>query len=345
MPTTIRVALIFAFVISGRAPGQTLTGTGYTDPTVIRVSPGQVVPLIATGLQTVLPGASVSANQVPLPTTLAGISVTLSQPPTSYSRNLPMFSIRQFSHCPASGASSSACLVTAITVQIPFDISVPNPLVVSPINDQPGTVATIFENGNPSKTFVLSPVPDQVHVIQSCDIGGQTFETGVCYPIVTHSDGSLVLQDASGPGQVPLTNTEAHPGEVITMYAYGLGAVAPALQEGTTSPVPVSLVTAPVYLQFDYRPNASPSMVTVGSPTTTTPIFVGLTPGEIGLYQVNFTVPPAPAGTPACGSTIAVASLTPPIQTALIQTNLTISIMASGLSFSGAAICVDTGSQ
>ena len=339
MPTTIRAAIIFAFAIAGHAAGQTLIGTGYQDPTVILVSPGQVVPLVATGLQTVLSGAGVNADHVPLPTTLAGISVTLSQPPTSYSRSLPIFSIRQFNHCSISIAPSSACLLTAITVQIPFDISVPNPLVASPFNDQPGTIATIFENGNASKAFVLSPVPDQIHVIQSCDIGGQTFETGVCYPIVTHLDGSLVLQDARGPGQVPLTNTEAHPGEVITMYAYGLGAVSPAVQEGTASPVPAAVVTAPIYLQFDYRPNASPSMPTVGSPMTTTPISVGLTPGEIGLYQVNFAVPPPPAGTSVCGSMI-VASLTAPI-----ETNLTISIMASGQSFSGAAICVDTGAQ
>jgi uncharacterized protein (TIGR03437 family) len=341
MPTTIRIALIFAFAATGLVTGQTLIGVGYQDPTVVRVAPGQVVPLLMTGLQTILSGGAVNADHVPLPTSLAGISVTLSQPPNSYSRNLPIFSIRQFNHCPASVAPTSACLLTAITVQIPFDISVPNPLVVSPINDQPGTVATIFENGNPSKAFVLSPVPDQVHVIQSCDIGGQTFETGVCYPIVTHLDGTLVLQDLSGPGQVPLTKTEAHSGEVLTMYAYGLGAVSPAVQEGTTSPVLAAVVTAPVYLQFDYRPNASPSMPMVGSPRTTTPVFVGLTPGEVGLYQVNFALPPTPDGTPACGSDT-VASLTAPI---LVKTNLTISAMVSGQSFSGAAICVETGPQ
>jgi hypothetical protein len=346
MPTTIRVALILAFAISGLATGQTIIGVGYRDPTVIPVSPGQVVPLVVTGLQTVLSGGAANADHVPLPATLAGISVRLSQPPTSYSRSLPIFSIRQFNHCPASASPSSACLLTAITVQIPFDISVPNPLVASLINTQPGTIATILENGNPSKAFVLSPVPDQVHVIQSCDIGGQTFETGVCYPIVTHSDGSLVLQglsgsDLSGSGLVPLTNTEAHPGEVITIYAYGLGAVSPTVQEGTTSPFAAAAVAAPVYLRFDYRPNASPSMPTVGSPMMTTPIFVGLTPGEVGLYHVNLAVPPAPAGTAACGSGT-VASLTAPT---LIETNLTISISVSGQSFSGAAICVDTGSQ
>lgn len=339
MPTTIQVSIVLGLAIAGHAAGQTLVSTSYQDPTVIRIAPGQVVPLLATGLQTVLPSGGASADHVPLPTTLAGISVTLSQPPTSYSRSLPLFSIRQFDHCFISIAPSSDCLLTAITVQIPFDISVPNPLQASPLNDQPRTIVTVFENGNASKTFALSPVPDQIHVIQSCDIGGQTFETGVCYAIATHADGTLVLQDARGPGQVALTNTEAHPGEVITMYVYGLGVVLPAVPEGTASPSPAAIVTAPVYLQFDYRPNASPSMPTIGSPLTTTPIFVGLTPGQVGLYQVNLTIPPPPAGTPVCGS-MTEANLTAPV-----ESNLTISIMASGQSFSGAAICVDTGAQ
>jgi hypothetical protein len=121
MATTIRVALILAFAISGLATGQTLTGVGYGAPTVIRVFPGQVVPLLVTGLQTVLSGGAVNADHVPLPTTLAGISVTLSQPPTSYSRLLPIFSIRQFNHCSvsvstgSSPAPSADCLLTAIT--------------------------------------------------------------------------------------------------------------------------------------------------------------------------------------------------------------------------------------
>jgi uncharacterized protein (TIGR03437 family) len=344
MPTSIRVAIIFALVIAGHAAGQTLIGTGYQDPTVIRVAPGQVVPLLATGLQTVLSGGSANAEHIPLPTTLAGISVTLSQPTTSYSRSLPIFSIRQFNHCSISTAPSSACLVTAITVQIPFDIAVPNPLLDSPFNNQSATIATIVENGTASKAFVLSPVPDRIHVIQSCDIGGQTFETGVCYPIVTHSDGSLVLQEVRVPGQLPLTNTEARPGEAITMYAFGLGAVSPAVREGTASPFAAAVVTAQVHLQFEYRPNASPSMPTVGPYVTTTPSFVGLTPSEVGLYQVNFAVPPPPPGTPVCGS-ISEASLSAPILSAPIQSNLTISIMANGQSFSGAAICVDTGAQ
>lgn len=330
MPNSIRTALLL--MIAGHLAGQTLIGTRYHDPTLIPVAPGQVVPLLVTGLQTILPGGSISANEVPLPTTLAGISVTLTQPPTSYSRLLPIFSIHQFDHCSPLRAPAFTCLLTAITVQIPFDLPVPVSLE-SPFNDQPGTVITITENGTESTAFGLYPVPDQIHVLQSCDIGGQTFETGVCYAIVTHADGSLVLQDARGPGGVELTNTEAHPGETITMYAYGLGAVSPPVQEGMPSPAPPAAVNAPVYLQFDYRPNASPSMPTLSSSATLVaqPTFAGLTSSEVGLYQINLTIPAPPSGTPTCG--------------APVQSNLTISVVASGQSFSGAAICVDTSGQ
>ena len=61
-----------------------------------------------------------------------------------------MFSIGQFNHCPASAAPSSACLLTSIMVQIPFDISVPSPLVASLINNQPGTIATSLKAAIPA---------------------------------------------------------------------------------------------------------------------------------------------------------------------------------------------------
>jgi hypothetical protein len=55
-------------------------------------------------------------------------------------------------------------------------------------------------------------------------------------------------------------------------------------------------------------------------------VFVGLTPGQIGLFQVNFVVPPPPSGTAPCG---------------YAQSNLTVSI--GGGSFDGAGIGVDPG--
>jgi len=322
MLNSIRNSLILLLLVVASVSAQTIAETDYQSP-VIKIAPGQVVPLIVTGLQTILPHGTSMAGSSPLPVTIDGISVTLTQPPTPYSAQLPIFAIDQFNHCPALRDPLPACMVTAITVQIPFDILVPNPLEVSPGGDVPGTILAVSENGNVSSTFVATPYPDRVHILQSCDIGGQTFETGICFPLVTHADGRLVLQDANGTGGA-VTNTAAHPGEILVMYAWGLGAVSPMVKAGTPSPSPAATVIAPVNLRFDYRPNASASLPI----QTLQPVFAGLTPTEVGLYQINFTVPSPPAGTPNCG--------------APITSNLTVSVDVSGHSFSGAAICVDT---
>ena len=313
--------------------GQTLVGSGYDDPSVIRIAPGQVIPLFVTGLKTVLPQGNVKATQIPLPTSLAGISVTFSQTP-SFSQALPLFAIDQFNHCADLKSSATECLVTAITVQMPLEITIPNPLIMSPFQAQPVTSVVVMENGTATQSFAVWPVPDQIHVLQSCDLGGQTRGTGVCFPIVTHLDGSLVLQAPRGPDQVALSTSEARPGEVLTMYAYGLGQVSPVVQPGALSPNPPATVLTPIYLQFDYRPNASPSMPIFNSPLTITaqPLFAGLTPGQVGLYQINFVVPKPASITANCG--------------APVESNLTISVgSANGLSFSGASICVDNGPQ
>ena len=307
---------------------QSLVGEGYQNPAAIRVAPGQVVPVLVTGLKTVLP-STVQAQAVPLPTSLAGISVSLEQSLPAKSWQLPMFAVEQFSRC--SGNVAADCLVTAITVQIPYDIAVPNPLLMNPVA-QAYTTLTISENGVSGPSFLVYPVFDRVHILQSCDIGGRTEGTGVCYPVVTHADGALVLQDIRVSGQAQ-THTEARPGEVLVMYAYGLGPVTPPVRAGMQSPVPAAVATEPFYLRYDYSANAAPSMPqTEGPPAVKDQLqFVGLTPGQVGLYQINFVVPPPPAGTAPCGGNSA-------------QSNLTVSILAAGsFSFDGAAICVDPG--
>jgi uncharacterized protein (TIGR03437 family) len=116
----LTVCAITASLAPTFGQGPTLVGAGYFDPAVIRVAPGQITTLFVTGLKTVL--QPVTASAAPLPITLAGISVTLEQlgiQPTP----VPLLSIQQLSLC--SNVSSllpppADCLITAITVQIPF---------------------------------------------------------------------------------------------------------------------------------------------------------------------------------------------------------------------------------
>jgi uncharacterized protein (TIGR03437 family) len=125
----VTIALVAAITVSlvpVFGQGITLSGTGYTNSTALRVAPGQITTLFVTGVKTVLSQA-VNATTLPLPTTLAGISVTLNH---GGSRTpVPLLSIQQVSVCDSGGVPQSAfgstadCPVTAITVQIPFELT------------------------------------------------------------------------------------------------------------------------------------------------------------------------------------------------------------------------------
>jgi uncharacterized protein (TIGR03437 family) len=68
------------------------------------------------------------------------------------------------------------------------------------------------------------------------------------------------------------------PGEILSIYATGLGEVSGPIAAGEPAPyAPLLTARLPVEVEFD---NA-----------LLRPLFAGLTPGAVGLYQVNFQVP------------------------------------------------------
>jgi uncharacterized protein (TIGR03437 family) len=91
--------------------------------------------------------------------------------------------------------------------------------------------------------------------------------------IAQHSDGSLVT--ASSP---------AVPGEYVVFYMSGLGVTTTPVASGTASP------SSPLAV-----PLTDPVLTLNGADVPI--LFAGLTPGLVGLYQVNFQVPAnAPTG-------------------------------------------------
>jgi len=88
--------------------------------------------------------------------------------------------------------------------------------------------------------------------------------------------GSIVKGD-----QVTLARpgTPATIGETVVIYCTGLGAVSPAVKEGSPAPNTPPLSTT-----------VNPVTVTIGDKAAQV-VFAGLTPGYAGLYQVNAVVP------------------------------------------------------
>ncbi len=296
-----RTVFLFA-AISAAAfaqTGPTLSGAGYVNPVPVRVAPGQIVTFFVSGLTTVL-AAPVKAGQIPLPTSLGGISATLYQAnlldPLIVALPVSLLSVDQVNACTPVTATP-ACLITAVTAQVPFEMRAPNPLAANPVADIGSTTIVFSAGTSQSQPMQLVPEMDQIHVITNCDAARTSDYGGLpCASTVTHADGSLVTSSAP-----------AKSGEELVVYAYGLGATNPAVHSGQAGAAPalnrigvnvffgpnlgVPLPTVPIIIDCQISPQC---------PAIVTPIYVGLTSGYVGLYQVNFRMPPPPSDFFAC---------------------------------------------
>jgi hypothetical protein len=134
--------------------GATLVSAGYMDPAVTVVSPGQDITFYLSGVPTLL--AQPVEARAHLPYTLAGFSAKITQTGSSDVLNVPLYSVRQIDLCAASQQATPACFVTALRVQIPFEIALY-------ANAQQGKAQISFsEVADSSRAFSLLPVPSQI---------------------------------------------------------------------------------------------------------------------------------------------------------------------------------------
>jgi uncharacterized protein (TIGR03437 family) len=80
------------------------------------------------------------------------------------------------------------------------------------------------------------------------------------------------------------------------MYAFGLGSTSPQVSAGQATPSPAPTANGQFTVSFSYT-GAALSLRGSHFPVAN-PAFVGLTPGQVGLYQVNFVIQP-PMGVPS----------------------------------------------
>jgi uncharacterized protein (TIGR03437 family) len=293
-----------------------IASAGYSAPAdFMQAAPGQILSLFVYGLDHRL-ADPVMASGVPLPLSLAGFSVQFQQGSTTLA--VPLLGISQ-APCNYPYAGPNLCeSLTTISLQAPFEI-VPDCRLCG----RPTLPAffTVFDGGVAQAVITTTLPPDNIHITDACDSTAQLGAGVACGKIVTHGDGTRV--DANHP---------AAAGEQLVMYAFGLGQTDPLVKSGAATPnPPPELPPSQFSLNFTLAPNAAPGLPAdmEANPAFNPPrpVYVGLVSGFVGLYQVNFTVPAAPAETPYTGCNGAVLS------------DLTVTVYTAN-SLDGAGICV-----
>lgn len=321
LPTTFFVCAGWVFAQSGGA----VVGGGYNAFSPLTVAPGQVITIQVTGVGNVT--QKVTAASMPLSAKLAGISASLFQGDIAFP--VPILAVFPLKGCP-DGASQPQCgTVTAITLQIPFELS---PKIPGSLRPDFLTYLQVSDDDGHSASISLDPEPDAIHVLHSLDtvvVQEMAQKPGSSGAVITHADGSPV--DALHPAKV---------GEQLVMYAVGVGATNPKVATGAPSPMPPAPAVAGFMLNFDFQANAPPTpgmmLINKWFVAPPGPVFVGLTPNFVGLYQINFVVQPPPGGLlPCAGSQGAGAN-----PYASVFSNLTVTLIGS-TSFDGAQICVE----
>jgi uncharacterized protein (TIGR03437 family) len=297
-------------ICSAQIAGPVFLGAANVNPFPLPVAPGQLLTLF------VQPAAAVS------PVTTSSVSATYN------GQLMPVLRVTPFSTaCNAPLASGSVCAqVLAVTVQVPYGIGVICGLCYTPAVPNGQIVASV--GGVAAAGVGVQPLQDQVHFLTSCDVivagtnSGRLLNGLPCTPIITHANGQAVSN-----------LSPAKAGEELVAYATGLGATNPTLATGQPASRTVPTVTT-FNIDFNYRVNALATQPGAVGGQTASPLFTGATKGYVGLYQINFIVPPPPAGLTPCVNNAAVA-----VGGLAVASNLTVSV-GSGYSFDGASICV-----
>ena len=208
------------------------------------VAPGSLATLFGSNLAT--QEGIVGASTLPLPISLENVSVQMFSPPDYKTVNVPILAVADLGN----GGGQ-------INFQVPWESAAgatPNQ------GNQPYFVVAV--SGVPSGSFSLPLASAQPGI----------FVCGAGLACVQHQS-NYQLADADHP---------VSPGDVIIVYATGLGAVTTAQTDGQPATGADSTVV-------------TPAVTIAGLPAKV--MYSGLTPGDVGLYQLDVVVPAnAPIG-------------------------------------------------
>jgi len=166
--------------------------------------------------------------------------------------------------------------------------SVPLPTTMNGVSVQIGGIpaALFYVSGgqiNAQIPFELDP-SKQYQVVVNANGGltaPQTIQLAPATPgLAAFPDGGVIAQHWVDSSLVT-ASSPARPGEYVVLYLVGMGQTDHAVASGAASPVnPLARVTS------------APVVTLGGNPAPA--VFAGLTPGSVGLYQIDLQVPDVP---------------------------------------------------
>jgi uncharacterized protein (TIGR03437 family) len=168
------------------------------------------------------------------------------------------------------------------------------------VNDRAAPVYYVSANQINFQIPFDTPVGDAVVRVEKAGVRGNAVSVrlGRSVPRLLRLNiadyGIVVNQDGSFPIP-PMQGVNSHPakvGDTVVIYALGLGQTDPAVQSGAAAPGdPLGRARGNFRISF-----GAPGPFGSGS-AEVMPLYVGLTPTFVGLYQINVTIPPtAPRG-------------------------------------------------
>lgn len=149
-----------------------------------------------------------------------------------------------------------------VNLQIPFDATV-------------GDAAVRVERNGESSNKISVQIAARAPRIMRLGIGD--------YGIMVNQDGSFPIPETAGISSHP-----AKAGDYLVIYALGLGETVPAVASGAGAPAVEPFARVPQPPKVIFTGGAW------GQAVSADPLFVGLTPNFVGLYQINVQVPPNP---------------------------------------------------
>ncbi len=297
-------------VSNGANAGPTNPGIGVTVTETIP-SGMTLVSMSGTGWTCPANGKTCTRSDVLLPgTSFPTITVTVNVSPNASNPQVNSISV-------SGGGSPTASTTDSTTI-------VPSPVLSSVLNGAsllatglaPGESMSAFGTGmsnsqsNCTGTFTCnntsvlingSAVPlvfvsaGQINFIVPWSISGSTatvqvnnqgvFSAPLTLAVVSAAPGVFTFNSSgttlgvflNSSSQTVTIANPVHPGDTVVTFVTGLGPSNPSVADGAVTP-------------GGLFPPALPVVVTVGGIPANT-IFVGLAPGQIALYQINFTVP------------------------------------------------------